>query len=107
MKLPPVVSLEPSFCASMSFQPRLAVTPEATAYEIPSSVTSFVSSVEPLAVPRVPLSSPSPDVKPALRVTSPATYLTPTFVTVLSNNSTQAVELCSNFITISITSSNR
>ena len=36
-EVPPDVSEEPSFCESMSFQPMLAVTPEATAYEIPSS----------------------------------------------------------------------
>ena len=77
------MSLDPSFVASMSDQPKLAVTPEATAYEIPNSVTSFVS-VSPLAAVIVPLSSTSADVKPALRVTSPATYLTPTLEVVAS-----------------------
>ena len=76
----------------MSDQPRLAVTPEATAYETPNSVTSLVS-VSPLAAVIVPLSSTSAEVKPALRVTSPATYLTPTFVVVASNNAISGVAL--------------
>ena len=46
----------------------------------------------PPVVPRA-LSSPSADVNPALRVTSPATYLTPTFVTELSKIAISVVEL--------------
>ena len=56
--VPPDVSEDPSFCESTFFHPRLAVTPEATAYEIPASVESTASSDVP-AVPRVVESAPS------------------------------------------------
>ena len=39
-EVPPDVSEAPASCESTSFHPILAVTPEATAYEIPASVTS-------------------------------------------------------------------
>jgi hypothetical protein len=58
-EVPPDVSEEPFSCESTFFQPRLAVTPEATAYEIPASVESLESSLVP-AVPRVVESLPDP-----------------------------------------------
>ena len=85
-EVPPDVSEAPSSFESVLFQPRLAVTPEATAYEIPASVMSTESDVVPL-VPIVSESIPSALVKPALKVISPDTYLIPTLVTLLSATS--------------------
>ena len=59
-EVPPDVSEAPASCESTFFQPRLAVTPEATAYEIPASVESLASSAVP-AVPRVVESLPEPE----------------------------------------------
>ena len=89
-EVPPFESEEPSFCESMSLNPILAVTPEATAYEIPAPKVSDASSVVP-AVPRVVLSLPEPDVYPTLKVISPVTYLAPTEVTELSLTSYSVV----------------
>ena len=59
-EVPPDVSESPFSWESTFFQPRLAVTPEATAYEIPASVVSTASSLVP-AVPRVAESLPAPE----------------------------------------------